>query len=171
MEVEVGLAARRRLGPSRLDTPFVGLDLGQLLDSPPISSQPSSCRLDRHPDLVQFAEVAELVAAFEIGVQPADDVRIEEMPCPPWPDTRPGLRSDLDQSLGLQHLDRLAHHGAADAQPRCEIVLVGQRRSSAPLTTHDPPPELVDDPAVQPAPWISELIHTPAAPRPRLAPR
>ena len=59
------------------------------------------------------------------------------MPAGPGP--RAGLRTDLDETLGLQHLDRLTDHRATDAELDGEVVLVGQRRSGRPLTTDDPP--------------------------------
>ena len=134
--------------------------------------QSSRRRFDRRAHLVQLAEVADLVAAFEVGVQPSDDIGVEECQ-PAGRRTRvPVFGAHFDESLGLQHLDRLAHDGAADAQLGHEVVLVRQWRPGAPPTTHDPSPELVDDPAVETAPRRAELIaHAGTAPWPILAPR
>ena len=83
VEVEIRLTARHRLGPRRFYPTFIGLDLRKLLVGTTPSSQPGCCRLDRQAHLVQLAKVADIVAAFEVGVQPSDNVSIEEVPCPP----------------------------------------------------------------------------------------
>ena len=71
-------------------------------------------------------------ARRHVGELPRDDVGVEEVPRPPRSDPGAGLRAHLDESLGLQHLDRLAHHGAADTELGGQLVLGRQRRRRPP---------------------------------------
>ena len=96
-----------------------------------------------------------------------DDVGVEQVPATDaaGPGARP--RPDLDEPLGLQHLDGLADHRAADAELGRQLVLVRAAATPRPTRRDDPPSELVDDPAVQAARRSSrDRSHRPAIQHP-----
>ena len=110
------------------------------------------------------------LAAFDAGEQPADDVGVEEVPRPPRPDAGAGLRAHLDEPLGLEHLDRLAHDRPADPELGGELVLVRQRRPGRPPAADDCRPSSSTTLPVQPTARVAELDHR-ARPAPLPLPR
>ena len=116
MEVEIGGTAGDRLGPCRFHATFVRLDLGQLVSvRRPAASRAASPRSSPGP---RAARAGPRRVRHVGPEQPRDDVGVEQVPRPARPDTRAGLGAHLDEPLRLQHLDRLAHHRAADTEAR-----------------------------------------------------
>ena len=84
-----------------------------------VAARPGGDRLDRR---AQDGERAQLVRTVGAGQPPADDLRVVDVPLGLGAHRHADAAAGLDEVHGLQHADRLAHHGAGDVEALGQFV-------------------------------------------------
>src|SRR5207247_11158215 len=111
-----------------------GLDLEKLLRRAVDGGKSRRFRLDHEADLLDIK-----CEALEVDRRaiPAEHIAIEQVPGSARFDARADLRARVYQSLGRQHLHRLAHRSAADLVDLAAFRLIGEKRARSIIAPDD----------------------------------
>ena len=98
----------------------------------------------RFDGAAQVEQVIDEVFRQAAARQPADDLRIEEVPAPHRQHPRTDLRPDFEHAFGDQGLDGFANDRAADTQLFAEVGFDLERLTRLDLPGSDPAAQPID---------------------------
>jgi len=119
-----------------------GLQFGHIASGRAFGGERGRGGFDHHPRL---DEVAQKLVPRRGPSHPAQHPGVEKVPFGGLAHDGADPTPRLDQSRGTQNLNRLANHGAADAETFPQVHLRRQRSPRGDLAGHDPSRQLRDE--------------------------
>ena len=138
-------------------------DFGHLLVAP---AQRRECRCFRLDDVAELLHGAQEPFAIGRCRVPAQHVAIEQVPSFLRLDPAADLGAGIEQALGHQHLDRLAHRRAADVEGFRPFRLVRQDRARRVVAANDPQADLAGQRGMHAGSGHPRGVGSPVAARP-----
>ena len=142
VELAVGREQRLNRGLARADRVGGGEDRLHLRRARPLGGEGGGGGLENHAQLGRLEEHA--ADARVVGLVPGDHVAVEQVPLVDLADARAVAPRGAHEPLAGQHLHRVAHRGAADAERGGELGLRRHHLARPVDAVGDPLPQRLD---------------------------